>query len=147
MALASLTASHDRVCALLGTKCCVYIPNIPHNVSHVLWAWASETHAIKHLRGDPLQEWWASMNKCGGPLLSWVAELVFWSLGAAACTAVVALGCRALSSSPRDPCGTHPHVDCMVRSPEVMEGRENGVSQAAFPRYQGDYDSAVFIQP
>ena len=39
-------------------------------------------------------------------------------------------GCRALPFLPRDPCGRHPHVDCMVRNPEGVNCRGNGVSQA-----------------
>ena len=61
MALDMLTASQGGVCAL-GAECYVYIPDVYHNVSQALLALASETHAIKCLTGDPLQEWWASLT-------------------------------------------------------------------------------------
>ena len=56
IALYVLTASQDGVCALVATKCCVYVPDVHHNVSQPLWALTSETHAIECLIGDPLQE-------------------------------------------------------------------------------------------
>ena len=56
MALDMLTASQGRVCALAGAECCVYIPDVHHNVSQAPRALASETHAIERLIGDPLQE-------------------------------------------------------------------------------------------
>ena len=62
MALDMLTTSQDGVCALVVAECCVYAPDVHHNVSQDLWALASETHAIKHLTGDLLQEQWASLT-------------------------------------------------------------------------------------
>ena len=62
MALNTFTASQGVVCALVGVECCVYIPNVHHNVSQALWALASETHAIDRLTSDPLQEWWTSLT-------------------------------------------------------------------------------------
>ena len=82
MALDMLTASQGGVCALVGAECCVYIPDVHHNVSQTLWALASETHAIECLTGDPLQEWWAS------PTTEW--QWVLPVLGSRAC---VLVGC------------------------------------------------------
>ena len=62
MALNTFTASQGVVCALVGVECCVYIPNVHHNVSQALRALASKTHAITHLSSNPLQEWWASLT-------------------------------------------------------------------------------------
>ena len=53
MALDMLAASQGRVRALVGAECCVYTPDVHHNVSHGLQALTCETHAIEHL---PLQE-------------------------------------------------------------------------------------------
>ena len=61
MALEMLTASQGGVCALVGTECCVYVPDVHHNVSQALQALASEIHTIEGLTGNPLQEWWASL--------------------------------------------------------------------------------------
>ena len=57
-----LTASLGGVCALVGAKCHVCIPDVHHSVSHSLPALASETHGLEHLTGGPLQEWWASLT-------------------------------------------------------------------------------------
>ena len=62
MALDKLTASQGGVYTLVGDECCVYIPDVHHNVSQALWALASETHAIDRLTSDPLQEWWTSLT-------------------------------------------------------------------------------------
>ena len=62
MALDVLTALQGGVCALVVAECCVYIPDVHHNVSQALWALASETHAIDRLTSDPLQEWWTSLT-------------------------------------------------------------------------------------
>ena len=54
MALDVLTALQGGVCALVVAECCVYIPDVHHNVSQALWALASETRVIECLTGDPL---------------------------------------------------------------------------------------------
>ena len=54
MALDMLTTSQDGVCALVVAECCVYAPDVHHNVSQDLWALASETHATERLTCDPL---------------------------------------------------------------------------------------------
>ena len=56
MALDVLTALQGGVCALVVAECCVYIPDVHHNVSQALWALTSEIHAIEHLTDDLLQE-------------------------------------------------------------------------------------------
>lgn len=70
---------------------------------------------------------------------------MFWLHAAAACTAVVVSGCRALPFFPRDPPGRHPCVDCTVRNPGVVDCRENEVSQALSLRCPDNYDLAGFI--
>ena len=57
-----LTASQGGVCVLVGVECCVYIPDVYHNVRQALRALASQTCAIEHLTGHPLQEWWVSLT-------------------------------------------------------------------------------------
>ena len=57
-----LTASQGGVCALVGTECCVYDPDVYYNVSQALRALVSVTCAIEGLTGDPLQEWWAPLT-------------------------------------------------------------------------------------
>ena len=141
MALDMLTASQGRVCALAGAECCVYIPDVHHNVSQAPRALASETRTIEHLIGDPLQEGWTSLtNEWQWVCVSWVAALEFCLHAVAVCTAVAASGCRALPSLPMDPCRRHPHIDCMVRNPEGMDCMENGVSQAPSPGCPGNCD-------
>ena len=49
VALDMFTASQGGVCTLVGVECCVYIPDVHHNVSQALWALASETCAVKHM--------------------------------------------------------------------------------------------------
>ena len=56
MALDKLTASQGGVYTLVGDECCVYIPDVHHTVSQVLWALTSGTHATEHLTGNPLKE-------------------------------------------------------------------------------------------
>ena len=62
MAVDRLTASQGGLCARVGAECCVYVPDVHHNVSQALQALASETCAIEYMTGDPLQEWWASLT-------------------------------------------------------------------------------------
>ena len=59
--------------------------------------------------------------------------LMLCLLIAVACTAVVAYGSRALPSSPRDPCGRHPHVEYTLRNPEGVNCGENEVCQVPSP--------------
>ena len=47
MALDMLTASQDGDVPYLGTECCVYVPDVHHNVGQALRALASETRAIE----------------------------------------------------------------------------------------------------
>ena len=94
MALDMLIASQCEVCSLVGAECCVYVPDVHHNVSQALWALASETCAFENLNN-------------GGSLLSWTAALVFCLCAVAVCTAIGAFGCRALPSSLRDPHRRH----------------------------------------
>ena len=62
MALNILTATQGGVCALVEAECCVYIPNVCHNVSQALRPFASETHAIEYRTDDPLHEWQATLT-------------------------------------------------------------------------------------
>ena len=62
MALNILTATQGGVCALVEAECCVYIPNVCHNVSQALRAFASETRAIEYRTDDPLHEWQATLT-------------------------------------------------------------------------------------
>ena len=57
-----LTASQGGVCALVGTECCVYDPDVYYIVSQALRVLVSVTCATEGLTGDPLQEWWAPLT-------------------------------------------------------------------------------------
>ena len=84
--------------------------------------WTPDTWSPAGMVGIP--NYWMAMGPC-----CLVTVPVFWLHAAVVYTAVAAFGCRTLPSSPRDPCGRHPHVDCMVTNPEGVNCRGNGVSQ------------------
>ena len=138
MALDMLTASQGGVCARVEDECCAYVPDVHHNVSQALQALASEAHATKHLAGDLLQEWWASLMNGGESLLSWAAVLVLWLLVAVVYSAIVLHGYRTLPSLPMDLRGRHLPINCIVRNPEVVNCRVNEVSLAPSPRWLGN---------
>lgn len=62
VALQNRMASEGGICAIIGSECCVYIPDEYSIVSQALNALAVKTLAIEELTWDPLQEWWASFS-------------------------------------------------------------------------------------
>ena len=56
MALDILTAAYWDTCAVLHTKCCIYISNYQHNISQALAGVSQEIQEVQRLTGDSLQE-------------------------------------------------------------------------------------------
>ena len=62
IALQMLTATQGGACALVGTECCICVPDFQRNVSQALRALTSKTHATERLTVDLLQEWSPSIT-------------------------------------------------------------------------------------
>ena len=139
MALDMLTASEGAVCALVGTECGVYAPDVHHNVSQALQALTSETCAIEHLTGDPLQEWWASLTT----EWQWVLAI----LGGSACVLVVCccgfscccgLWVQGSALLTKGPLRKTPSCRLCGEAPGGVDCRVKRVSLALSPRCLGD---------
>ncbi|KAF6125268.1 hypothetical protein HJG60_009787 [Phyllostomus discolor] len=139
MALDMLTASQCGVCALVGAECCVYVPDVPHNVSQALQVLASEIRAIESLTGDPLREWWASLTT------EW-----WWVLTVLGGSTCVLLACccslycccelwvQGSAFLTKGPCGRQPHIDCKMRNTKGVNCRVSRGSLASLPRCLGN---------
>ncbi|XP_047387582.1 endogenous retrovirus group PABLB member 1 Env polyprotein-like isoform X2 [Sciurus carolinensis] len=61
MALDMLMAAQGGVCAVLGTECCVYIPDNEHNITLALTQVSKQMNAIDALSTDPFSSWLTSL--------------------------------------------------------------------------------------
>nr|XP_019586350.1 PREDICTED: endogenous retrovirus group PABLB member 1 Env polyprotein-like isoform X1 [Rhinolophus sinicus] len=62
MALDILTAAQGGTCALVGTECCVYVPDYHANISHTLAKMQNHIKSIDDLAQDPLSRWLSSLS-------------------------------------------------------------------------------------
>lgn len=62
MALDFLTVAQGRVCALLGTECCVHMPDNCKNVKMGLQGMTREMEKGQQLTGGALQELWTGSS-------------------------------------------------------------------------------------
>ena len=126
MALDMITVLQGGKCSIVGAECCVYIPNVCHNVSQALRPFASETHAIEYRTDDPLHEWQATLTTEWQWVLAVLGGstrvLVACCCSLHCCCAIWVQGSALLAIDPRR---RHPRLDCMVRNHDGVDCRGN----------------------
>lgn len=73
----SETAAQGGSCALLGTQCCIFVPDNLQNITTVSQGVYPEIKAVENLTDNPLQTWWASL----GSGLCWTLIIIGSTVG------------------------------------------------------------------